>query len=196
VAEDKVIASELAKELAKLSIEDESLAGEASGTRTPVREAKPNLPETLLKKKGKKKERTPEEEALRKQRRKERKERRAKEKREKKAAKALKKNSPPVAPELSKNTSTATLVPSSITNASHIAPQEGATPVPAIVPLPSPPSSPVKTPGSPKKKKKSKKAKAAETSPLQRDTEQSDKSAPTPYDEAVSYITSCVDPVA
>ncbi|KAJ3566321.1 hypothetical protein NP233_g7076 [Leucocoprinus birnbaumii] len=206
------VASELASELAKLNVGADSLAGEANGTRTPVegelRAAQPDTTGALPKKKKgkKKKERTPEEEALRQQRKNARRERKERERQEKKVAKALereKKAKLAAVPLLSKSASTATLVPSSNTTANRIAPD---TSIAVASTLPSP-LEPVKTlttvptpPDSPKKKsrKRVRKAKATEsasaphnTAVTEKVTEQTNtKSSPTPYDEAVSYITS------
>lgn len=209
-----MVASELAKEVAKLSVgTNDGLVGEASGMNTPVLvEADPGSTKPL-KKKGKKakKERTEEEEVLKRQKKKEKKERKEKEKLEKAAAKELKKIQkekeaaardlkkrqesadidatplaipaplPPVtAPGPIKSVSTATLVPSSNTNDDHAVLQ------------------------SPKKKKKGKKGEPIATlSPFLPATTSitvekvsEHISNPTPYDEAVSYITSCVDPFA
>ncbi|KXN82565.1 hypothetical protein AN958_02416 [Leucoagaricus sp. SymC.cos] len=181
VMNDKdMIASELATELAKLNVND-SLVGEASGTKMPVdseaASPEPSMPGALPKKSKKVKERTPEEEeALKEQRRNERKEKKEKEKQEKEAAK-----------------------PSSALDAAIRKEEE--TPVPTVAPLPSPSTESTKlpTPNSPKKKKKGKKGKTVATPPsLQPSTEKvseqasGDKSAPTPYDEAVSFITSYI----
>jgi hypothetical protein len=130
---------------------------------------------------------------------------------------------PPSAPELAKSLSTATLVPSPSIPADSITPQppspfdvavSKAEDTPTVNPnsLPSPSKtvrhSAVVTPDPLKKKKKGKKGKTIETghSPTfgqantvdaEKVTEQtSSKLAPTAYDEAVGYITSCVDPFA
>lgn len=241
LSDKDVIGSELANELAKLTVNTESLVGEASGTITPVHKTEPAIHGALPKKKKKektpeeialkkqrrkdraikrkekemkkkertpeeialrkqkqeertlkKKERTAEEVALKKQRKKERKERKAREKEAKEAERAMPTpDSTPVAPELLKSASTTTLVPSSSTNVDRAALKEEATPVVTAVPLLSPPLEPVSAPVI-SKPKKNKKAKNAVT----KVSEQPDKSTPSPYDEAVSFITSCVDPAA
>jgi hypothetical protein len=176
-----IISSELVKEVARLNIDtDGGLVGEASGTEAPgsvgFDSTESSPPETApnkgMKKKKKKKN---EEEKVSEKRVK------VEETESVSTTKELINDRVDVSmddtvPVLTKSLSEATIVP--------YTPQ-----LPAVAPAPM---------SSKKKKKgKAKKDKAIVTSPLvpvssEKVSEQSD--TPTPYDEAVTYITSCVDP--
>lgn len=172
------ISLELAKEVARLNIDpDGGLVGEASGTRMPdltgVDSTGSSSPETAANK-GRKKKRSKEQKAPKRSVKAEGKGRGANIKELNRDEVVVSTDS--IAPVLTKSLSEATIVPD----------------IPSAAPAPT----------SPKKKKrvKDKKDKAVIASPVVHSAPVSSEKVseqplnPTPYDEAVTYITSCVDP--